>query len=189
MMKKYMGNKFKINLKQIKIYFLFSLIGILSLLFFGKYAILIIYGLIGIKLGHISTLYGKMIPHIAPETMTTMSIFAGMMFSASTGFFYGFIVSMIVYIMCAIVKHTTIINSFIIGLGGLYAGLLMTLFPTNLTLVYIFALILRTLSGAGIFFFVNGGLDIEAVVHAIFDPLWNILVYLPTLGAIILMFI
>ena len=77
----------KKNFSKFRKYIFILLLAILSILFFGKYALSPLLYIVGIVLGYYTTMFGKIVPHIAPETMTIMSIFGGIMFGPTYGLF------------------------------------------------------------------------------------------------------
>lgn len=155
----------------------FILLTLVLLLLLKETAIMILLFPVGIFLGYYTAMFGKVIPHVAPETMTIMCIFSGLAFGSKFGFFYGLSISLLVYSLLGLIKLTTLLNSLVIASGGLYAGILMS-FGLSLELVFIFSLLLRTLTGILIFWNLTSD-KIEALTHAIIDPIFNMAIYMP----------
>ena len=86
-------------------------------------------------------------------------------------------VSLIVYSALGLIKLTTLLNSIVIGFGGLYAGLIITT-GLSANIVFPLAILLRSITAVLVFWNITSD-KIEALAHAIFDPIWNIVIYVP----------
>lgn len=166
------------NSKKIKLISIILILGALTLLLLGRIAWMVIYLVIGAIAGYYSTIMGKFVPHVTPETMTTMSILAGMVWGWKYAVLFGLLASFIAYAMNGLIKLTTILNSIVISSGGLYAGFLVGFLSLPPVYLFITALMLRTVTGIVIFWNVTPD-KLEALTHAILDPIWNISIYLP----------
>jgi len=158
-------------------YIISFLLLLLTYLLLGSESIYYLMYPAGILIGYHTSKLSKFIPFITIETMTASSIFVGMMFGSVKGVIYGIIISITCYGWAGWLKTSTIVNSFIISSGGIYAGVLILFL--NPTWTFVFSLILRSLTGVFIFYSIVGGIDLDAISHAIFDPLWNIFIYMP----------
>ena len=164
--------------EKLRVYILVVLVACAALLLFGKLALLPVYIAVGIFLGYYTTLYAKFVPHITTESMTAMSILAGMIFGSSIGFWFGILVSLIVYVAVGMLKYTTIVNAFVIATGGLYSGYLINVLDISPAFIFGLSLMLRAITGVLIFWNLTSD-RIEAIAHAVFDPLWNFFIYMP----------
>ena len=167
----------KKNTKTIKLYFVLFLFAILIIFLLGDTAFKIIFIPVGVFLGYYSTMFGKLVPHVAPETMTITSVFSGVLFGWKYGFFFGLIVSLLVYSILGLIKLTTLLNSLVIASGGLVAGLLIGL-GIKVSTVFLIALIIRSIVGVLAFWNITSD-KMEALAHAILDPTFNIALYMP----------
>lgn len=158
-------------------YIILVLVIVLTYMLLKDTAIKILLYPLALFLGYYTTLYGKMIPHITPETMTATAIFAGMLFGSGYAFTLGLLVSVVVYALCGMMKLTTLINSVVIASGGIFAGLIM---PFHLSPVMTFSIALGLRSVIGVLAFWNLTSDkLEAMAHAIVDPMFNMFFYMP----------
>lgn len=164
--------------RKLKILVISVLASSILLSFLGDFAIMVIMFPIGIFLGYWSTILSKFIPHITLETMSIMSITLGLVYGPKYAFIFGFGVAMSVYVLLSLIKLTTILNSIVIGLGGVFAGFFIKISVFDPKTTFMICLLVRAVVGIVMFWKITSD-KVEALAHAIVDPVFNIFIYMP----------
>lgn len=171
--------------KKIKIIFALILSSIILLLIFGNTIVKLLLYPIAIFIGFYSTLSSKFVPHITLETMSISAIVSGILYGPSYGFSLGFVSALVVYILLGMIKLTTLTNAVVIGSGGIISGILRTISPFPLYQTFAIAIFIRAIIGICVFWNITSD-KIEALAHAIIDPVFNIFIYMPFFYQILL---
>jgi len=154
-------------------------------LLFGKLALMLLLTICSIGLGYWTTLSSKFVPHVTLETMSIISILSGFLISPEFGFWNGLISAFVVYVLLGIIKLNTLINSVVIGLGG-YAGGYIAYLPYDLVTNFAIAIVARAIIGIIVFWKITPD-KVEAMAHAVIDPIFNIGIYMPVFFQILVL--
>jgi len=155
--------------------FKFIIAGLIAIIIFNKYIILIVLMIVLGYVGLVSMKLAKLVPHIQVETVNASAILIGYAWGWELGFLFGVIVGIVGFVNASQIKLTTIIAALFMGLSGVLAELFFSM-GINFFVSFSIIQFIRGVITYPIFSTI-GGDPIESAIHSIFDPLFNIFVY------------
>ncbi len=172
----------KINLKKTKVKFfntrnvLIALILLVLFMLFGKYVTALVFTALFIPIGIITTRYGKIMPHVSPETITITSAFMGYVYGVKIGVLFAFGVGGYCYLKNSMISLPYLT---VILLGALTAFNVNLLKDLGFTWAIALSIVIRNLIGLPLYMYFIAPNPPENIIHHTTHIFLNTLVYLP----------
>lgn len=180
---------FKINLskkvkkKNLKKFFnarviLTGLLLLFVLMFFKDLLKGVLLTVIFVPMAVLTTRWGKLIPHMTPETITASSIFMGFLFGGKIGFLFGIIVGLYAYTKNSCINLNFFTLVLMAGLCGILADVLKS---RGMDFLWAFGItiMVRNLVGLPLYMFILFPNPPENILQHAFHAFFNIAIVMP----------
>ena len=150
------------------------LLGVISLILFHNYLVLIVLFIIFGLLGMASLKVGTIVPHISIETISASAVLIGYVWGWKFGLAFGLLFGFYAHVKLSFIKLKTIINTLLMGICGVIAAIFASL-NYSFTIAFMLTFVVRMVLNNIIFPLVEPDM-MENLVHGFGDPIFNMLI-------------
>lgn len=158
---------------------LIALILLLLLIMFGKYVTAVLVTLLFIPIGIATTRYGKMVPHVSPETITISSVFMSYVYGVKIGVIFALGVGIYCYMKNSMISLPYLTVVLLAALSAVVVNFTKQFFDFSGALAA--AVLVRNLVGLPLYMTLISPNPPENIIHHTTHTFLNALIYTPIL--------